>query len=264
MEQAAGPIVSVIMPAYNAARYIGDAIRSVLAQTVPELELIIIDDCSRDDTRRIVREWMVRDGRIRLLENQRNQGTAFCRNRGLEDFRGRYAAFLDADDAWRPEKLEKQLALAEKEGAALVYSSYALVDEWGEKRRGSFIVPKTADVSTLLKNNVIGCSTVLLSGETARNARFSAEYYHEDYALWLALLRDGRRAVGVEEVLVDYRLHPGSRAYNKLASARNRWQIYRSLMNLSRPRSAYYLTRYAVSGIQKYRKTRGLSHRAGV
>ena len=242
------------MAAYNAQSYIQDAIISVQNQTVSDWEMLVIDDCSTDNTRELVSRIAQTDGRIRLICNEANQGTAVSRNRGFDLCRGEYVALLDSDDCWRPEKLEKQLALAKADAADLVYSSYAIVDDQGKMCCDDYIVPTRTDVNRMLRENVIGCSTVLISRTVIDQFRFSREYYHEDYVLWLNILRAGYRSAGVAEVLVDYRLHHNSRASNKNASARQRWHIYRSLMKLSVGKSMAYLTSYMISGVRKYRR----------
>lgn len=247
------PLVSVIMPAYNSAAYITRAIESVLDQTVTDLELIVLDDGSRDDTARIVEAIARRDSRVRLCPNEHNMGTARTRNRGLDMCRGRYAAFLDSDDIWHPDKLEKQLQRIEQTGADLVYASYAIVDMESKKTYADFLVPGTTDLNGLLKQNVIGCSTVLLAPEVRKKYRFSSDFYHEDYVMWLKMLQDGCKVAGVEEVLVDYCYRADSRAGNKLISAKHCWRVYRGYMDFPVWKSAWFMLHYAVAGVKKYR-----------
>ena len=250
------PLVSVIMPAYNAEAYIERSIGSVLAQTIGDLELIVIDDQSSDGTLKLVQSLAMLDNRIRLVRNEQNMGTAHSRNRGMELSAGRYVAFLDSDDSWYPRKLEKQLALMEQKGADLCYSSYAMVSESGQRKCDDFMVSPQVTLESMLRMSEIGCSTVVMRRQLAERYRFDRRFYHEDYALWLSVLRDGYCAVGVTEVLVDYMVHSDSRASNKLAGAQRRWQIYRRLMGLSLWRSGCYSVQYALSGLKKYRRTK--------
>lgn len=249
------PRVSVVMPAYNCEKYIGEAIGSVLNQTMRDWELIVIDDCSKDGTCRIVEELAAKDSRIRLVRNEKNLGPAGSRNKGLDLAAGQYIALLDSDDLWRSEKLEKQLQLAEEKNADFIYCSYAIMDENGKKRSEDYVVPLETDLKAMLATNVVGCSTVMLSAEILRDRRFSSEFYHEDYALWLKILQQIDKAWGIVEVQVDYRVQANSRAGNKLRSARHRWEIYRNLLHLSLPKSVYYMSRYALAGFRKYRVT---------
>lgn len=247
-----GPGVCVIMPAYNAGRFIEEAIRSVMGQTFRNWELLVIDDGSKDNTVETVQRLCREDPRITLLRNPQNMGVARTRNRGLQLCDGRYAALLDSDDVWHPEKLERQLRLAENTGAELIYSSYAIMDEQGEPARGDYLVPAKTDFSAILRENVVGCSTVLLSPEVAAKYRFETDYHHEDYVLWLQLLKDGYQAAGCTEVLTWWRYIENSRSFDKRKSAKSRWRIYREYLKLSSLQSAWAFCGYAVASLKKY------------
>ena len=246
------PLVSVIMPAYNSEQFIEKSIRSALTQTCSDLEIIVIDDCSKDGTVQIVQRLAQEDDRVRLIQNETNLGAANSRNKGMDCSRGRYVALLDSDDIWYPEKLEKQIKLAEETGAGLLYSSYAMVDEQGKKKCRDFLVNERISLKSMLRKNEIGCSTVLLRADVIQQRRFSNAYYHEDYVLWLQLLKEGVPAAGLREVLVDYTLRDNSRAANKVNAAKKRWEIYRSFMGFSVIRSGFYLMQYAILGVLKY------------
>lgn len=244
--------VSVIMPAYNSAQYIETSIRSVMAQTVTNWELLVIDDCSGDSTSEVVARLATEDSRIRVIHNDKNLGTAGSRNKALDLANGKYVAFLDSDDLWHPEKLEKQLCMLEKTHADLCYTSYRVVYLNSNNVNKDYIVPATVTLEDMLKQNYIGCSTVLLTAETARNYKFTTEFYHEDYVFWLRMLRDGIRTAGVTDVLMDYSYYTSSRSGNKPVAAKRRWNIYRKYMKFSLPKSIWYMTHYALAGIRKY------------
>lgn len=248
------PVVSVIMPAFNMQKFIEEAIRSVINQTFTDWELLVIDDCSDDSTCSIVERLAAEDERITLIKNENNIGVAAARNRGLDLCRGSYVAFLDSDDVWHSEKLETQLKLIKNTGADICYSSYSLVDVTNEKVREDYLVPQQVKYEELLKENVIGCSTVVLDVTIAQKYRFNEELYHEDYVLWLFILRDGYMAVGCPEVLVNWRFFEDSRSFNKFESAKNRWRIYRRCLKLSFFKSIQLLVYYALAGLKKYRK----------
>ena len=249
------PLVSVVMPAYNAERFIAKAIESVLNQSIQDLELIVVDDCSGDHTCDVVEKVAKVDGRVRLIRNEKNIGAAGSRNRAFEVCTGRYVALLDSDDVWYPEKLERQLRLAERERADIVYCSYAIVNEADEKICADFIVPEMTDLERMLGKSVLSCSTVVLTGETVKQTGFPVNYYHEDYAYWLQLLQSGKKAVGDPEVLAAYRVYANTKASNKVRSAKFRWQIYRDFMKFSRWKSACYFMKYAWAGAAKYRRS---------
>ena len=252
MECNSTPMVSVIMPAYNAERFVEDAIRSVIGQTVSDWELLVLDDGSSDKTAELVRRLAETDKRIRFLPNEKNMGVARTRNRGFDLCRGQYIALLDSDDVWHPEKLEKQLLLANKTRADVVYCSYAIVDAIGNKSRPDYLVPEQTDFDKLLRENVIGCSTVVLSRKVICQHRFETDFYHEDYVLWLKLLRSAFRATGCTEPLVHWRLIENSRSFNKRKAAGNRWRIYRDYLHLPLGKSVLAFAAYGAAGLRKY------------
>ncbi|MBR2320407.1 MAG: glycosyltransferase family 2 protein [Clostridia bacterium] len=246
--------VSVVMPAYNAAAYIEEAIRSVMDQTFTDWELVVVDDASTDDTCAVVRRLMTEDPRIRLVQNATNMGVAHTRNHGLDICHGEYVALLDGDDIWLPNKLEAQLALAAESGADILYCSYGIVDECGAPRSDDFIVPPTITYRETLSCSVISCSTAMLSRRVVEKHRFRTDYYHEDLVLWLELLRNGYTAGGVTDVLAQYRVSPHSRASNKIKSAVRRWIVIRRCMREPFFSSVGAMWRYAVLAGRKYKK----------
>ena len=246
-------MISIIMPVYNGEDFLEEAVRSVQAQTVPDWELLIINDCSTDNSHEIARQLAKQDERIILLNNEQNLGAAGSRNRGIDASRGELIAFLDCDDLWLTEKLEKQLPLLKE--ADVVYSSYAIVSEGGQLLK-EYRVPNRTNINQLLKENVIGCSSVILKREILKKKCFRKEFYHEDYVLWLELLQSGARFCGAEEILLHYRLRSDSKAANKLKSARERWKIYRQFLKLSPWESFCCLLCYAAAGLRKYKGTR--------
>ncbi len=248
------PRVSVIMPLYNAESYVAQAIETVKAQTMTDWELLVIDDCATDGSHGVAVGAARNDARIRILRNDKNIGVARTRNRGIELARGEYIAFLDSDDFWEPQMLEKMLERMSETDADIVYCSYAMVDEQGNKVCNDFIVPPKTEFKDSIVRSVITCSTVLLKKEIVENNHFPTNIYHEDIALWFRLLMCGARAYGVTEVLASYRQRHGSRSSGKLISAFRRWPIYRKVLGMSVTESATYMLGYAYYGIIKYKK----------
>lgn len=247
------PLVSVIMPAYNAEKYIEQAIRSVQKQTVRSWELIVVDDRSTDKTAEQIRRLAAEDMRIIPVYSETNHGAAESRNIALRQCRGEFVALLDADDVWHPQKLERELERARETDADLVYSSYAMIDEQGTRCFSDFIVEESTDLQSMLNCNTIGCSTVLMKAKVLEKRPFVTDFYHEDYIMWLSLLQAGCTAVGVRDILVDYRVARGSRSFNKLKSAKNRWRVYRDYLKLPLIPSVKAMVGYAINGLKKYR-----------
>lgn len=244
-------LVSIIVPAYRAAAYIGRTIESVRAQTYTDWEMLVADDCSPDDTRQIVREWSGRDGRIRLIALERNGGPAAARNAALERAQGRWIAFLDSDDLWLPAKLERSLAHAAAHRAALVFTGFRRITH-DESATGAYIaVPRTLDYRQLLGNTAIATSTVLIDRAAAGDIRMQPVYY-DDFACWLSILKRGHVAHGLDEDLMRYRVVAKSVSRNKGRSAREVWKTYRGVERLGVAASAWHFARYAANALRKY------------
>jgi teichuronic acid biosynthesis glycosyltransferase TuaG len=246
------PLITVIMPVYNCECHIATAIRSVMAQTYSNWELLVLDDGCTDSTCEIVSDFARADDRIQLLRNEKNMGVARTRNRGFDLSHGEYVALLDSDDEWSPEKLQIQLDLMGRENADICYTAYAIVDESGAKVKNDYLVPERVTYDELLKENVIGCSTVMLASHILKKHRFVTDFYHEDYVLWLDLLRCGYKAVGCTKTLVKWRYLADSRSFDKRKSAKNRWDIYRKHLHLPLLKSMCVFLAYTTRGIRKY------------
>lgn len=246
------PIVSVIMPAYNMEKYLHQAIASVVAQTMTQWELIVIDDCSQDSTMAIAKAWAQKDARIRVLCNEVNSGVARTRNWGIELAAGSYIAFMDSDDIWRPEKLQKQLAKMDEENAQMSYCSYAIIDGSGKNVKADYLVPEQVTLLDQIKENAIQLSSLVIRSDVLKDVRFTTSFYHEDYILGLELLQKGCKAVGCTEVLSEWRYIENSRSFNKMKAARNRWKIYRDFLHLPLGKCLYVFAHYAFAGFRKY------------
>ena len=251
-EISTDPVVSVIIPSYNAKKYLEQTIRSVIAQTMEEWELFVIDDGSSDDSVQIAHDLAKEDSRIHVLQNEQNMGVSATRNRGIDLSRGKYIAFLDSDDIWHPEKLQCQLARLEETGAKFCYCAYDIVGADGHTVRSNYAVPTEIGYEQMLGENVMLCSSVLLDAELAKKYKFNTQYYHEDYLLWLQILADGYEAVGCTETLVNWRFIENSRSFNKWNSAKNRWKIYRNYLKLPLGKTLRVFTRYTTAGVRKY------------
>lgn len=246
-------LVSVIIPAYNAQEYLANAVHSALEQEgLPpeELEVIVIDDCSTDGTQAVMQSFDG-DPSVVCISNEKNMGVAETRNRGIRMARGEYVAFLDADDWWEPDKLCAQLALLRQTGAVLCCSGRQLHEADGTPTGRVIGVPERVDYRMLLHTNTIPCGSVVLRTDVAREFYMSHAELHEDYILWLQVLRKYGEAVGINEPYLHCRLSAGGKSRNKLRSARMQYGVYRYL-GLGRLRSLYCLASYAVNGVKKY------------
>jgi teichuronic acid biosynthesis glycosyltransferase TuaG len=245
-------MISVIIPVYNSAHTLEEAISSAMAQSFKDLEILVLDDGSTDDSRRIARELADLDDRIRLLPNEENRGVETTRNRGLDLARGEWIAFLDADDVWQPDKLEKQMLRLHQTGCTLCYTGYSFIDRDSRAIRQPYEVPEVLTQRRFLAENVIGCSTALF--QKPQTIRMRTGYGHEDYVFWLELLGAGYRATGINENLMRYRVMEASRSGDKKRAAANRWKIYRQFLGMAPCRSAGYFAAYAIRGLIKHRR----------
>ena len=243
--------VSVIMAAYNAEKTIADAIESVLQQTYEQIELLIINDHSTDNTGEIVRYYAKRDNRIRQIDLPENSGVAAARLVGVRQAKGDWIAVFDSDDIWLPNKLEKQFVRQSETGAQLLYTGTGFMDAEGRHLRGYLSAPKTISYKELLKQNRISNSSVLVKKELYLRYYVQRDDLHEDFALWLNILQTGVKAYGVDEPLLIYRISSTSKSGKKWRSAKMNWATYR-YVGLSVPVSLYYMCWYTINGIKKY------------
>lgn len=245
-------LISIIMAAYNAENTIEKAMNSVLAQTYCNWELIVVNDCSKDNTVSIIQRFALQDHRVRMLENQVNSGVSKTRHYGVEQARGEWIAFLDSDDAWTKDKLEKQVCLQQEKNAELIFTGSNFMDEDGNDINWILHAPEEIGYRKLLKQNLVSNSSVLIRKELFLQNEVIGDEMHEDFACWLRVLRDGRMAYGVDEPLLIYRLSRDSKSGNKLKAAKMNWNTYRAV-GLNRMESLYYMVWYTVNGLMKYK-----------
>ena len=216
-------LVSIIMAAYNAEKTIEQAINSVLNQTYTNFELLVVDDCSKDRTVGLVKSIAATDGRVRLISNEKNSGVSFTRKHGLEEANGSWIAILDSDDAWTPEKLEKQIELQNRTNADLLFTGSAFMDSDGNLIDWYLHAPSEVTYRQLLKQNVLSNSSALVRKELYAKYYAVDDGMHEDFAIWLNILKEGRKAYGIDEPLLNYRLSAKSKSGNKLHAAKMNW-----------------------------------------
>jgi teichuronic acid biosynthesis glycosyltransferase TuaG len=234
------------MPAYNAEKTIEAAIKSVLMQTHADWELIIIDDNSQDETRQKINSGQ--DPRITLLINEKNRGAAKTRNRGIENSKGKWLAFLDSDDTWHPEKLEKQLRFMEENNAKISYTATAYVYE-GIPSNFILQAKKNFFYKDLIRQNLMSCSSVMVDREIM--PPFPQGNLHEDYAAWLKILQKIDCAHGLNEPLLTYNIAAKSKSRNRIKSAIMTCNAYRNV-NYGVFRAVLLTLRYSLHSIKKH------------
>lgn len=244
-------LVSIITPMYNSEKYIGCTIESVLNQTYKDWEMLIIDDCSSDNSSIIAKSYAEKDSRIKYIRVEKNSGVSHTRNIGLKEARGKFIAFLDSDDIWNEIKLEKQINFMVKNDCAITFTSYELMDEENEKLGKIIRVPQKVDYNKLLKGNILGCLTVVIDKSKLNFEINMSGIRHEDYVLWLSILKQGYVAYGIDEVLALYRKSLNSLSGNKIKSAMWTWNIYRNIEKIPLYKSIYYFMNYSINGIKK-------------
>ena len=257
-ERGAGdprPLVSVIVPSYNSEAHVVEALESVLAQTVADLEVLSVDDASQDRTRSLIEGLAQRDQRVRTFAQASNGGVALARNRGLSHARGRYIAYLDSDDLWMPNKLERQIAFMTETGAGACFTSYETIEENGDHR--NFVrVPATIDYKGFLKNTVTCSHTLLFDTRIVERDLLKMPDIRrgQDAATWLGIMKAGHTLYGLDEFLAKYRKTSGSLSSSATKSIRRTWSLYRQVEGLSRPYAAYCLFWQLLHAAQKRRR----------
>ena len=249
-------LVSIVMPARDTAPYIEAAIRSIQEQTRRDWELVVVDDGSTDETPRIVERMAAADSRIRLLRTMKSSGPGPARNAGVEQARGRWLAFLDSDDLWSPDKLERQLSFMRAREAALSTHGYVIASRDLVPTGHPVSVPEVIRYRELLCNTIILTTTVMVDRTRVGGLELPPLPQHEDLVLWFSILRRGWIFHGMPGQLATYRLRPRSASRNKLRSVKRMWRIYRRTEGLSRPDAASCFAQYVLRALWKYRGAR--------
>ena len=245
--------VSIVMPSWNASKFIKETINSVISQSHKNWELIIVDDCSIDDTFEILKSFQKKDKRIQCFRLKKNSGPAAARNLALNYALGRYVAFLDSDDLWVKFKLENGIKVLSNTDFGLLYTGFRRFSS--ERKKETFQkrirVPTHTNYFQLLGNNVIATSTVIIDRTKVIPFKMQDTYY-DDFDCWLHLLKNNVKAIGIDEVQMLYRILPGSVSRNKLKSAKFVWKALREREKLRLLSAIFHFWRYFFNGIKKY------------
>lgn len=245
-------LVSIITPVYNAEKFIEETIKSVQAQTYTNWEMILVDDLSSDNSEVIIKKMQDSDSRVKYIKLKENSGAAVARNTGIENSRGRYIAFLDSDDLWKCNKLEKQIDFMKVNNYGFSFTSYELMSEDGTRLNKIVKVPEKINYDGLLKNTIIGCLTVMIDRNIVGEFRMPLLRKGQDTATWLKILKTNcKYAYGMNENLANYRLVEGSISSNKICALKRTWNTYRNVEKLSLIKSCYVFSFYALNAIKK-------------
>ena len=233
-------VVSVVMPLYNSEIFISETINSVLNQTFTNWELILIDDASTDKTIEIAKSFISNNPKIRLLKNKENLGAALSRNRGIEIAEGDYIAFLDADDLWKPEKLQRQLNFMIAKNCDVCFSSYEQINEIGTSLNKKIKALPVLNYKKLLKSNYIGNLTGIYNAKSLGKIMTPNLRKRQDWLLWLtAIKKSGKPALGIQESLAYYRIRENSMSSNKINLIKHNYWVYKKGLGFSTFKSLY-------------------------
>jgi teichuronic acid biosynthesis glycosyltransferase TuaG len=245
------PLVSIITPTYNSEKYIKKTIESVFCQTYKNWELLIIDDNSSDLGFSIAIAYAKKDSRVKIKKLDKNIGAAEARNIGLKLARGKYISFLDSDDIWLKNKLAIQVEYMEKEQIPISFTSYELIDCQDNLLHKKILSVKSLDLNQYLKNTRIGFSTSMINKEIVGNFKLMDIRTRQDGQLWISLLKKGYVAYGINDILVQYRVHPQSISANKIKATVQIWKLYFKIEKLGFLPSCYYFINYLYNAIKK-------------
>lgn len=247
------PEVSVVIPAYNAEKFLTEAVDSVIKQTYSNWEIIIVNDCSSDGTREIIQGLMNSDDRIKAIDNFENFGVSYTRNIGVEMAKGRYICFLDSDDKWLPCKLEKQIEFMKENKVGFSFTAYEFADINGMPKGKRVFVPNRVDYDYLLKRNIIWTCTVMfdLTLIDKKDLVMPRVNIGEDTATWRKVVKKYGYAFGLNQILSYYRRGGVTLSSNKFKSVWHAWRNYRVIEGLSLCKTTYYFSHYLVNAIAR-------------
>lgn len=245
-------LVSVITPVYNAERFLENTLQSVIDQTYKNIEIVLVDDCSKDKSAKIIERFMSEGIQISYHLQDLNRGAGAARNKALELARGQYVAFLDSDDVWLPQKIEQQIALMKEKQTGFSYAAIEMIDENGKQIKSKRNIKETCDYKYLLHNTIIATSSVVIDRSILGDFRMPLRRGGQDYATWLMLLRNGEIAYGINDVLCQYRVASGSLSSNKFKSIRQVWEIQIEEEQVSKAYAMINVIKFIYNAFKKY------------
>lgn len=246
-------LVSIIIPVYNAEKYLSETIQTIKNQTYKNWEAIFVDDCSNDKSINVIKKAKKEDERIKLLHNKKNCGAATSRNNGIDEAKGRYICFLDADDKWLQQKLKKQINFMKEKKCAFSFTAYEFADENCIPSGKKVLVPSKITYKQALKNTTIWTSTVMFDMEklSKEDIYMPNVVRGQDTATWWKVLKKIDCAYGLNEVLSYYRRSKGTLSSNKFIALKRTWNLYRNVEHLNIFHSMYCFFWYCVNAIKR-------------
>ena len=246
-------LVSIVIPVYNCEKFLKDTIETIQSQTYKNWEALFVNDCSKDKSAEIIKNASTQDNRIKLINLKENSGAAIARNTGMKEAKGRFIAFLDSDDLWQEEKLEKQLKFIKEGKYAFTFTSYEFVTEDGTKTGKIVKVPAKINYKQALKNTTIFTSTVIFDAKTLGKELIQMPNVKrgQDSATWWKVLKNGNIAYGLDENLSFYRRSENTLSSNKFKALKRTWNLYRNVEHLSIPKSLYNFFWYCINAVRR-------------
>jgi len=246
-------LVSIVMPTFNVELYINDTIKSIISQTFQNWELLITDDCSKDKTWEMLVEFAKKDTRIKIFQLEQNSGTGIARNNSISYANGNYITFIDGDDFWESNFIERSINFCKTQNIDFVFSSYYRKNEDLSINFSDFIVPAKVSYFDVLKSCPISCLTAFINIKKLGKKYMPDLKKRQDAALWLAYLKETEFAYGIKEPLATYRMRKNSLSRNKLKVIKYQWQLYRKAERLPFFKSLYLILSWAYNGYLKYK-----------
>ena len=245
--------VSIITPVYNSEKYINETIKNVINQTYTNWEMLLVDDCSTDKSAEIIKEYCTKDSRIKYFKLKENSGAAVARNFALENSTGRFIAYLDADDLWKKDKLEKQMNFMLDKNYAFTCTSYEKIDENGKTKNKIVKIPNKVNYNLFLRNTIIQTVGVMIDTKlTGKELLVMPNIRRrQDAATWCQLLKNNYDCYGMDDVLAYYRVVSNSLSSNQLKAVKGTWYLYRKIEKLSLPKSVFCFVGYAWNACKK-------------
>lgn len=245
-------LVSVIIPIYNSEKYLAATLDSIFCQDYKDIEIVLVDDCSKDQSAEIIVGLKKTHPEIVYHLQEKNMGAGAARNKALELARGQYIAFLDSDDIWMPNKISRQIELMKKQKTPFSYTAIEMMNEKGDTIKRKRNIKEVCDYKYLLHNTIIATSSVVIDRTALGDFRMPLRRGGQDYATWLMLLRDGTVANGINEVLVRYRVASGSLSSNKFKSVKQVWEIQTQDEKINKISAAFHVMCFCFNAFKKY------------